>query len=307
MVGIGTILASAGGVFITSASNITISLNNISESARWGIAVRSNGKAQSYNNTIDRNWIKRTGLRTADFGAISFIDHGAGHGNTTGNRVIGNCVRETKGMRDSFTETGELGKIYNNYFGRALYLDDHTSNVEITGNIFVDTSANAIFFHSGNYNTAQNNVFVNATVLAAKTGGQLLFKEITHGHIYPQVGNVLERNVVWSPRAADEEGHEVPLYEGRAQAVGGKRGKVEANLYYRPGLPMKGDSLFFGKSWAHWKKEGHDTHGLLNADPGFIDARGGDFNLRGDSPLPALGFLPLPMPLCPRAVDVGEP
>ena len=139
MRGIGTILASAGGVLITSASNVTVSLNNISECARWGIAVRSNGHAQSFNNTIDRNWIKRTGLRTADFGAISFIDHGAGRGNTTGNKVIGNCVRETKGMRDAFHETGSVGSIFGDYFGRALYLDDHTSNVEITGNVFVDT------------------------------------------------------------------------------------------------------------------------------------------------------------------------
>jgi parallel beta-helix repeat protein len=112
MVEIGTILASAGGVLITSASNITVSLNNISECARWGIAVRSNGKAQSYNNTIERNWIRRTGLRTADFGGISFIDHGAGHGNTTGNRVLGNCVRESHGMRDNFHETGVVGKLF---------------------------------------------------------------------------------------------------------------------------------------------------------------------------------------------------
>ena len=51
-----------------------------------------------------------------------------------------------------------------------------------------------------------------------------------------------------------------------------------------------------------WKKEGHDTKGLLNKDPGFVDAEGGDYNLRDDSPLPALGFEPLPMPICPRGL-----
>ena len=66
-----------------------------------------------------------------------------------------------------------------------MYLDDHTSNVEITGNVFVDTSANAIFFHSGNYNVARNNVFVNATQLAEKKGAQLLFKvHLQHLSIY---------------------------------------------------------------------------------------------------------------------------
>ena len=50
MVGIGTILASAGGVFITSASNITVGLNNISECARLGSRVLFGPKQpQSYN------------------------------------------------------------------------------------------------------------------------------------------------------------------------------------------------------------------------------------------------------------------
>ena len=36
--------------------------------------------------------------------------------------------------------------------GRAVDLDDHTSNVEIAGNVFLDSSANGIFFHSGSNN-----------------------------------------------------------------------------------------------------------------------------------------------------------
>ena len=290
----GSILASAAGVLITSASNITVSSNNISDCARWGVAVRTNAEAHSFNNTIALNRIVRTGLRTADFGAISFIDHSTGH-NTTGNRIIGNCVRETRGMRDRMWR-GEFGQIYSAFWGRALYLDDHTSFTEISGNIFVDTSANAIFFHSGNNNTARNNVFVNSTVLAEQTGAQLLFKEITHGTIEPQFGNVLERNVIWSPRAADEEGDEVPMFSGRPASLAA----ADGNLYFRRGIPMAGSSLFFNKSWRMWQASGFDKRSLLNTDPGFVNAEAGDFNLRGDSPLPALGFEPLPMPLCPR-------
>lgn len=55
-----------------------MSLNNISECARWGIAIRSNGKAASQFNLVEANRVVRTGLTTADFGAISLIDHGGG-------------------------------------------------------------------------------------------------------------------------------------------------------------------------------------------------------------------------------------
>lgn len=101
MRGIGAILASAGGVVVSSASNISIVGNQISDCARWGIAVRSNGGAGSWNNTIGPgNRVERTGLTTSDFGAISFIDHTESH-IVSGNRIIGNCVRDTRGMRDT--------------------------------------------------------------------------------------------------------------------------------------------------------------------------------------------------------------
>eukprot|EP01052_Picozoa_sp_SAG31_P015324 SAG31_NODE_982_length_10556_cov_18.203883_4_plen_450_part_00 len=64
MNGIGTILASSGGVVISSASNISISRNQISDCARWGIAVRSNKAAGSWNNTVEQNRVERTGVHS---------------------------------------------------------------------------------------------------------------------------------------------------------------------------------------------------------------------------------------------------
>ena len=45
---------------ISSASNVTVSRNNISDCSRWGIAVRSNGAAGSWNNTILGNHLENT-------------------------------------------------------------------------------------------------------------------------------------------------------------------------------------------------------------------------------------------------------
>ena len=95
--------------------------------------------AGSWNNTIGpMNIIRRTGLTTADFGAISFIDHTKAP-NVSGNRVIGNCVRDTRGMRDTWWR-GIFGDVLSTYWGRSVYLDDRTSLTEISGNVFVDAS-----------------------------------------------------------------------------------------------------------------------------------------------------------------------
>jgi hypothetical protein len=135
----GTILASAAGVVVSSASNVSISHNNISDCSRWGIAVRSNGGAGSWNNTIGPgNRVLRTGLTTSDFGAISLIDHTSTH-NVSGNRIIGNCVRDTRGMRDTMWR-GIFGQVLTHFWGRSVYLDDHTSFTEISGNVFIDSS-----------------------------------------------------------------------------------------------------------------------------------------------------------------------
>eukprot|EP01049_Picozoa_sp_SAG25_P010864 SAG25_NODE_1241_length_3517_cov_2.244587_4_plen_133_part_00 len=79
MVGIGEILSAAAGVFITSASRLLVSDNNISNTSRWGIASRSNRGAPSHHIVVQRNRLRHIGLTTADMGAISFIDHTESH------------------------------------------------------------------------------------------------------------------------------------------------------------------------------------------------------------------------------------
>merc|ERR1712227_842416 len=179
-----------------------------------GIAVRSNPKAASSFNLIEGSRVVKTGLLTADFGAISFIDHHGGH--VQGNVVRGNCVRDVRGQRDQAFHGNYAGLLLS-FWGRALYLDDHTSNVEISHNVFVDTSHSAIFFHSGSNNTAFNNVFANSTLNKGSTPGpQLLFKHITHGAPKaPMANNTLFRNVIWTPRDSSEpRPGEIPLLEG---------------------------------------------------------------------------------------------
>ena len=69
-----------------------------------------------------------------------------------------------------------------------MYLDDRTSNVEISGNVLVNASHAAVFVHSGSRNTLRNNVFYDAVDMS------VLMKTITHGNVTYMEGNTLARN-----------------------------------------------------------------------------------------------------------------
>jgi hypothetical protein len=221
---IGQILASAGGVFVTSASNVYIGQNNISHSSRWGIAVRSNLGASSGNIAVEGNRISDTGLLTADFGAISFIDHTDTH-NVTGNRVVGNCVQRTRGMRDA-TFQNKPGELMFPFWGRGLYLDDRSSNVEVSRNVFKDSSHAAVFVHGGCRNLITNNVFYH------QGGVEFLIKLNKGWHIE---GNAFERNVVYSATATTAVEREEALLGGLGDLSKWTSAlvSVDDNLYWR--------------------------------------------------------------------------
>jgi len=62
---VGVVLAAAGGIVVTSGSNLHIHHNNLSDLSRWGVAVRSNGAvAMSRHNIVEWNRVHRAGLRT---------------------------------------------------------------------------------------------------------------------------------------------------------------------------------------------------------------------------------------------------
>ena len=286
--GVGQMLASAGGVVISSASNVRILRNNISRSSRWGIAVRSNHEAPSANNTIEGNRVAETGLLTADFGAISFIDHESSHD------VQGNVIRGN-GMRDARFR-GEFGTLLSPFWGRAVYLDDRTSNVDITSNVFVNSSHAAIFVHSGSRNTMRNNVFYDAADMS------VLMKTITHGNVTHMASNVVERNAFFSHRSADDPASP-PMFAGPTAPSPLRSALTEAghNLYFRPGVNLqnpKHAKLFLGSNWSGWLAEGYGNGSLIGVNPGFVDASGGNFELKPDSPLREIGFESLPITVC---------
>ena len=47
-----------------------------------------------------------------------------------------------------------------------------------------------------------------------------------------------------------------------------------------------------GTTFEQWQQRGNDVHSIV-ADPGFADARNGDFGIKPDSPAVKIGFRPI--------------
>ena len=97
-------LASAGGVYLTSASSVHVAWNNISEGPRWGIHVRSNAHAPSNGNILEYNRINNVALQTRDCGGLSVIDNG--RNGDTGTIMRHNCVGHAYRVVQRDEETG---------------------------------------------------------------------------------------------------------------------------------------------------------------------------------------------------------
>merc|ERR1712070_1275051 len=100
-------------------------------------------------------------------------------------------------MRDSMFR-GNFGKLEYPFWGRAVYLDDQTSNTEISGNVFVGSSHAGIFVHAGSNNSIRNNVFRRI-----HSDPHVLSKVAKSGTV-PMGGNAFSRNVFYTEAFAGE-------------------------------------------------------------------------------------------------------
>ncbi len=185
---------------------------------------------------------------------------GAGGGNIVRFNAIGPCLSPT--------------------IAEGIRCDDDQHHTIIHGNLIFAQGGMATGIALKGINRVTNNI---VALPATKPWRGLLSLE--HG---PLNGTVIKHNVLLT--ASPEE---TAVSKVRLHGVGRKARLADTdsdhNVYYCMADPDHSRRLLeemqsFGTDL--------DSHVL---DPGFVDAPGGDYTLRPDSPLPATGFRPLPL------------
>ena len=301
---VGTILASAAGVFCSACSETVIHANDIVGSPRWGIALRaqaSGGPADSLANTVARNRLRDLGEGTRDFGAISAIAYaGAPYAGTV---ISHNCVRHARGL---FSESD--GSLTDGTESYSVYLDNEASGYSVYGNVLNGAAQAAVFVHLGRGNTIEGNVLANATN-ADGDGSQGLQVE---GRVGETANNTFRRNIV---AVALTPTRSLVASTGTFDARYLRPDAVTENLYF-PVARDFGDDVAAADgshappawwvaergftplgNFSAWRAAGYDA-GSIVADPLFIDARASNFCLDSASPAYALGFEAIPDEIC---------
>ncbi len=199
-------------------------------------------------------------------------------------------------MGRDWTQRGNV--IRHNYFhdiadsglhgSRGVYLDDCTSGAAVVGNLFVRVTR-AVFVGGGRDNTVENNIFVDCAPAVEVDGRGLDPSPVWQNMVYRTMRERLEAMR-----------HHEPPYRERYPEL------LALDRYYERegGVPPEGNviarNISVGGQWLnlvwHAQPEMMDIRdNLVDEDPRFVDAEGGDFRLRPDSPALALGFEPIPL------------
>lgn len=250
---------------LVSGVGHTVAHNLIHDHPHCAVLISGN------DHLIEFNDIHHVCLETGDVGAFYL-----GRDWT----AQGNVVRH-----NYFHETGGVGM-----GSMAVYLDDCSSGTTIFGNVFYRTRW-AAFIGGGRDNTVENNIFV-----ACPQAIHLDGRGLAPGPVWPAMIYDFMRTHFYAMNPLQ------PPYGTRYPGLAG------IDRYYRlaspEGIPPEGNvvarNIVVGDDWLDvgW----HATpemltlrDNLVNRDPHFVDAAGGNFQLRDDSPAYALGFQPLPL------------
>jgi len=245
----------------------------------------------------------------------NLIEHVPHHAINLGNSGYGRNIVEYNRIRHSCQETGDnaaincwmedehvvrdavrAGHVFRyNYISDTpgactfgIYLDNHSSNCLVYGNIIVRTGLSGIRINGGRNNLVENNIVVgNAEWISFWNPANALWPQMK-GFMS---ANQFSLNITYRPGKGTK-----PLIniDERLEYVSQVIGRSDDNVFFdATGSPLN-VMLPGGKAvtFAEWRKMGYEEHSVV-ADPMFVDPQHDDYRLKPESPALKLGFCPI--------------
>jgi hypothetical protein len=155
------------------------------------------------------------------------------------------------------------------YGGWGLYTDEGSSEIVMENNLVHHCKTGGFHQHYGKENRIQNNIFAFGTE-----------HQVQRTRTEPHLSFTFERNIVYWDNAS-------PLLGSN---WGDNHFELDKNVYWNAsGKPVLFPGNLTLEQWREKRK--HDLHSVV-ADPLFVDAPHGNYQLQPTSPVLALGFKP---------------
>jgi parallel beta-helix repeat protein len=272
----------SAGVFLGLGNWNRVAHNDIHDVPHHAINL---GNSRYGRNYVEYNRITRAAQVTNDTGAINCWHEMPPEMEPPGHVIRYNWISDTGNAAHGAT----VG-----HFAYGIYLDNWSSNCIVHGNIIVHHQISLVA--KGRNNTIQNNIFVNCSKCHIV---------ISSHASYPAHAAVVLHNIF-----CDTSDHNAIFIKlAKRPSLRTVLLECDGNLFFRTGdddpLIAKGERpmqplLGEGVRLSEWRRisgregDAYDVNSLVG-DPLFVDAAGGDYRLRPESPALALGFQPIPL------------
>jgi len=246
----------------SGSSNNQITHNLIQNTQGGGISFAADviGPAMN-NNVVDRNILQNIATNAMDSGAIYIFDRSH---SSFGNRITNNLIKNVGN-----------GTGYATNWTKAIYLDDQTSNVMVSGNICKNCGNWAWCIHGGDHNTLVNNIW-DISAGGNPLGLYQATDSALHLTAYGMGNNVFQKNIVYFS------------------------GPVPSNLYQvnttpSEALPATSQNLYYAANGARVPNgEVIIDSNPVYADPQFAQPSAANYSMPSSSPAyTQIGFQPL--------------
>lgn len=295
----------APGVFCALSDGNIIGNNLIEHTPTHAVNLGDTGYGR---NIVEYNRIRHTCQEAHDNAAVmSWMEDPKGRvergPERSGHIFQYNYISETRGCEPDFSP---------GHLTFDIYLDSHSSNCIVFGNILVrgENNSPAIRVNGGKNNTIENNIIYDVKADAIIYDNPAAWKFLEWSQMKGSMtGNQFLRNIVVRIAPNDSP---IQIVRDHSEDIPRVIIRSDYNLYFNSGSsnitmsafphptsiarvsenapPAYKDPLTF----AEWQNLGYDENSLI-ANPMFKDAINHDFGLKAGSPAIKLGFKPINM------------